>query len=366
MRNASLPLIALSLFSVPASSDPEVAGRVMLDHALFDGAHNGHERGSEWQLRRARIGIEHEERDWEAELEVDFDNEDDTISVKNATLGYVGWAMANITVGKMKEPFGLENKTSSLDIATMERSIVTEVFSPGRNMGIELQRGATTHSWNLGVFQTSEDEDGLDGYALTGRATVSPINREGAIAHLGISGSARNMRGQAYEINAPMEVNVAEKVIETPEIVTDTIESASLEGALVYNQFSLQSEWMMQKVSPVASPEANRTSFQFDGHYVLASYFLTGESRIYDEGSFDRPESAREAGAWELVARYSSIDLTDIQQGTSATSIMLGVNWYATPHVRAMINLAQSDVKGSDSDESGSGDALSFRLQYEL
>lgn len=336
----------------------------MIDSLFYDGAHNDHEPGSEWQARRARISIEHEEEFWEGELEVDFDNEDESIEVKDAKLAYTGWAIAEITVGKMKEPFSLENKTSSLDITTMERSVVTDTFSPGRNMGIELSRGAQTHSWSLGVFQTSEDEHGLDGYAITGRAALSPINRQGAVVHLGASGSARELQGETYEINEPMEVNTASKIIETPEVMADTTESISLEAALVYRQFSLQSEWMGQQVAPLAASEFPDGDIQFHGHYVLASYFLTGESRIYDEGSFDTPDANQSTGAWELVARHSSIDLMDMEQGTSATSTLVGVNWYATEHARVMVNLGRVDVEGSDNDESGTGDSLSFRLQY--
>lgn len=356
------PLVVISHF---AFSAPDVEGRVMVDKSFYDGAHNNHEAGSEWQVRRARIGVEHEEGDWEASLEADFDNEANEVDVKNAKFTYVGWSFAEITLGKMKESFGLENKTSSLHISTMERSIVSDVFAPGRNMGVEVARGTQTHSLTVGAFNSSEDEYGLDGYALTGRATLSPINREGAIVHLGISATARDMQGESYEVNKAMEVNTADKIIETSEIEADSVETISLEGALVYKQFSLQSEWMGQNVSPVMSQDFGG-DLEFNGYYLLASYFLTGESRVYDEGKFKRPDSARPGGAWELVARYSDIDLMDVAQGTSATSVLLGVNWYATEHMRAMMSASRIDVDGSDSEESGTGDSLSFRLQYEF
>lgn len=357
----------VTLLAVPplALSDPEVKGRIMLDNSFYDGVHNDHERASEWEVRRARVGIEREEEEWVAQLEIDFDGEGGA-EIKDAYVTYFGWSFANITAGRMKEPLGLENRTSSLDISTMERSIMTEAFTPGRNLGVEVSRERSTHNWSLGVYESSEDENGLDGYAVTGRAAFSPINRTGAVLHLGVSGTTRDMQGETYEINEPMEVNPAAKVIETPEIVADRTETLALEGAFVYRQFSLQSEWMEQKVAPSSSSDLGNDNFQFDGYYVLASFFLTGESRDYDEGSFDSPSPIRPIGAWEVVARYSSIDLTDVAQGTSANSVLLGVNWLATERARVMVNWARADVEGSSSDESGKGDSLSLRLQYKF
>ena len=57
----------------------------------------------------------------------------------------------------------------------------------------------------------------------------------------------------------------------------------------------------------------------FDGYYVQAGYFLTGEHRpyVFGRGGFGRvkPKSIfgkdDGRGAWEIAARYSTLDLTD-------------------------------------------------------
>jgi phosphate-selective porin OprO/OprP len=88
------------------------------------------------------------------------------------------------------------------------------------------------------------------------------------------------------------------------------------------------------------------TDPSFNGWYVYGSYFLTGEQRPYEasEGTFGRvkPKSIVGKGghgAWELAARYSSIDLTDSGiEGGKEDDLTLGVNWYATPNIRFMGN----------------------------
>ena len=46
--------------------------------------------------------------------------------------------MMDIIVGQDKEPFGLEELTSSKNLSFIERSMVSSAFTPGRNIGISL------------------------------------------------------------------------------------------------------------------------------------------------------------------------------------------------------------------------------------
>ena len=97
---------------------------------------------------------------------------------------------------------------------------------------------------------------------------------------------------------------------------------------------------------------------------MLASYFLTGESRPYKKGSFSGVKPNRESGAWEVVVRSSTIDLDDFENTVQADTITLGVNYYATGRVRLMLHAAKSDVESPILEESGKGESLTFRAQY--
>ncbi len=97
----------------------------------------------------------------------------------------------------------------------------------------------------------------------------------------------------------------------------------------------------------------------FDGWYANASYFLTGESRVYDvkHGLFKRtkPNSIVGKGgygAWEVAARYSAINLNDgAIKGGRAQNMTIGVNWYATPTIRFMGNYVMTDASRSEKED---------------
>ena len=87
----------------------------------------------------------------------------------------------------------------------------------------------------------------------------------------------------------------------------------------------------------VDRPDLNDPSF--DGYWIAASWVLTGEMRSYNKksGTFGSVPIARTVyqggkGAWEVRARWSSIDLSDgLVEGGEMDVASLGVNWWLTP-----------------------------------
>jgi phosphate-selective porin OprO/OprP len=355
-------------FSTSAATPPDfdIGGAIQVDAAFFDGAHNDHARGSDYYVRRARLGLKHEsKKGWEGEFEIDIDAQEDTVGITDAYVRYTGWSFGEVTFGKMKEPFGLENLTGSKSINTIERSVVTESFKAGRNYGLMFSTFGDLYTVEFGGFQTSKDEYGLDGYALTGRGVFHPINTETHLVHLGVSLSNRDMQGSEHRINEALEVEPAASVIESRRIRTDSIDQYSLEAAYKFKAFSIQTEWMEQTLKQYASGGAEPgPDITYSGYYVLASYFLTGESRSYKKGSFGGTKPNSERGAWELVARYSDIDLGDTASDVRANNLLIGVNYYATGRMRLMLNYAKADIESPKEDENGSGESIIFRAQY--
>ncbi len=128
------------------------------------------------------------------------------------------------------------------------------------------------------------------------------------------------------------------------------------EAALVYGPLSLQSEIFGMTVERLGGVNNN-----FVGTYAFVSYFLTGENRPYNRklGVFDRVrpyenffrvktcdgnvETGR--GAWEVVYRFSYIDMLDGLTKTGAglaTDHTFGLNWYMNPFTRVMFNYVHS------------------------
>jgi phosphate-selective porin OprO and OprP len=78
----------------------------------------------------------------------------------------------------------------------------------------------------------------------------------------------------------------------------------------------------------------------------MGSWLITGESRgyVFEEARFKNPKpkgivGKGGIGAWELLARYSSLDLSDEDiDGGEEDNVTVGINWYPTPNFRFMAN----------------------------
>ena len=86
-------------------------------------------------------------------------------------------------IGHMKEPFGLEELTSSRYITFMERATVTEAFVPDRNAGIMAHSTSPDRrmTWAVGAFRPTEGngwQQAERGYQGVGRVTYLPWYEE--------------------------------------------------------------------------------------------------------------------------------------------------------------------------------------------
>mgnify|MGYP001822269639 FL=1 len=174
---------------------------------------------------------------------------------------------------------------------------------------------------------------------------MAPWKNDSSVIHLGLATSYRRADGEN-------EVRFRERpeshVTSTRLVNTGTLDNydnqtlIGAEAAAVFGPFSMQGEYIQTSVDldgPGSDPD-------FNGWYVFGSYFLTGERRPYkaSSGTFGRvvPNSIVGKGghgAWELAARYSTIDLNDSGiDGGEEENITLGLNWYATPNIRFMAN----------------------------
>jgi phosphate-selective porin OprO and OprP len=158
-----------------------------------------------------------------------------------------------------------------------------------------------------------------------------------------------------FDLNADGEADSL-RFVDTTTFGAESAHQIGVEAALVFGPFSLQGEYMLafgfEPTSVLTSTVADAIEeAALQAFYIMASFFLTGESRAYDpgEGVFDRPRPKQNfllggLGAWELAVRLSHIDLTDAQAIGGATAggkqlnLTLGVNWYPNPHVRVIAN----------------------------
>jgi phosphate-selective porin OprO/OprP len=302
---------------------------------------------------------------WKFKFETDFAGNE--VDIKDAYIEYGGFKPLSIKAGNFKEPFNIENLTSSRYITFMERALPVEAFTPDRNLGLQLHTHGSIWQAAVGLFGQEIDspggDDDADGdgdsqsYGTAGRVSVAPINDEGRVLHVGGAVEWRTeYEGDEVRYRVRPESHVTNvRLVDTGDIadVDDTLKYNG-EVAAVFGPFSVQGEYVRTNVNRTGGSE----DVDFSGWYVYGSWFLTGESRPYEveDGTFDRvkPNSVVGKGgygAWELAVRYSSIDLDDQDiVGGQEDNITVGVNWYPTSHTRLMFNYVYVDAEVSTAD----------------
>ena len=332
----------------------QVGGRLMADAAVFN--EDSSSLGNGTEIRRARLFMsgtvfEH----WAFKNQVDFAGND--VALKDAYLRYTGLP-ATITVGHFKEPFSLEELTSSKYITFMERAL-PNVFAPARNLGVAAAvsgafgpDGNSAWSAALGIFGDGVDNpDPLadESVAVTGRLTFAPIATDTGLLHLGAAASFRDAGDLGVaSFSQRMEAHIADRrlLATGPIDATSALTRVGAELAAAYGPFALQAEYMRASLDRAGMPDP-----ALDGFYVYGSWFPTGESRAgaYSgaSGKFGRlhpraPLGDGGPGAWELAARYSEADLNDAGvNGGLERNLSLGINWYPRSNLRFMADYVE-------------------------
>lgn len=361
----------------------KLRGRVELDTAFFDVRRGTRDFNNGTELRRARLGIDGKLfSDWAYRLEADVaagsrdDSSGSELDVKDAYIQYAGLPNLTITAGQHKTPNGLDQLTSSTNLTFLERASFSEAFLDRRNAGGDFKLGVSARyareiwSLTLGVFGENAAVTGSsgadEGYGVHGRATVTPVNTGNALVHLGVSGFWRDTGGRGtVRFGDRPEVRVdGARLVDTAAIAADSYTFLGGEIIGASGPFFLQGEYGRTSVNR----PSGFANVSFDGGYVTAGWFLTGERLPYKDGVLGRLEPKRSFspkdggwGAWQLAARYSRLGLDDeAVRGGRSKNVTLGLNWYANPYVRVLFNWVRFDTErqGVETD----GDAFATRL----
>jgi len=309
--------------------------------------------GDGTEIRRARLYLQGKMfNDWKYKLQYDFTGSGRG-GIKDAYLSYTGFDNIELKGGNFKDPFMLQEQTSSKHIVFTERSLL-DAFASGRHIGLMASTKHKHWTASAGFFgnavnTASNNED--EGWGIAGRTTYAPINEKTRVIHLGVAADYRNTGDtDSVRFKQQPETHVSGlNIVDTGTILnTKTYMKVGGELAVVEGPFSAQAEYIWTRVERNSETDVN-----FDGWYLQAAYFLTGESRRYQKGAFAgvSPKSIvgrQGIGAWQIAARYSLIDLNDAEiNGGKAESVTVGVNWLPTPTLRFSGNyVSVLNVKG--------------------
>jgi len=266
----------------------KVGGRIMADYAFY-ADDPGLDMGDGQEFRRARLFAKGSFGDWHFKGQYDF--ADNKTAIKDAYIKYEGFKNIIIAGGQFHEQFGLEELTSSKYITFMERAL-SNVFAPSRHIGLDIRTHGDFWSGAVGVFggkagPTTTVDSNFD---VTGRVTVAPYHEKGAVLHLGGAISYRLPdANRTLRFRERPESHVTnQRLVDTGTINNvDNFIEYGLEGAAVYGPVSVQGEYVRTDVN-FQNNLANEPNF--NGFYVYASWFVTGESRPYSvkKGTFGR------------------------------------------------------------------------------
>ncbi len=353
--------------------------RMYLDAAFYE--ENKTEIGNGFTVRRARFAIKSKLwKKWNAEFDIDVANNE--IEIKDLWMSYDFFKNGFIKFGNFKPPFSLEELTSSRLLTFPERAY-PNCFTSGRIMGTAFTYWGNFWHFSSGIFgqQIALWNDRKDNKHLSqslnyaSRIAFAPLNLNRKTLHFG--GSFLKLKpdnkSEITEFDSYPESNVAPiQFVDTDDI--DRIDFwtvCGLEGAVVFGPVSLQSELIQTNVKRLEDAQ----ELKFQGLYAFLSYFITGESRIYNskEGEFGQVIPKRKNGAFEFAFRYSHLNLTDMNyqhpageeiegeriKGGKANNFTIALNWYANPNVRLMTNyifVDNSDFADGKGDFEGNDD----------
>jgi phosphate-selective porin OprO/OprP len=368
-----------------SGNEVKIGGRIYADWAWFssDDDYDASARfsavdGSEF--RTARLFLEgkmHEVIKYKFQIDVSGSS----VKFKDMYIAFKESRMTGVEVlvGQFKQPFGLEELTSSKYITFMERS-QTAGYAPSRQSGVQLRRLFAGDKLNIAAsaFRNSTSRGfslGEEATGFAGRVAGTPWQTdEGNLLHVGV-GAMTRQRGyfddEFFATNPEAHLQPFFNAIAVP---VDRATDFNFEAAAVFGPLSVQGEYMMMGVSaPEGAEDAG-----FISYYGQASFFLTGESRPYKASTavFNRVKPKNNygkesgIGAFEIAARYSSTDLNDgVYEGGTLDAITLGANWYLNPNTRVMFNWVRSDgespAPGVD-EQSATGVVQAFQTRFQI
>lgn len=309
---------------------------------------NKNELSNGTHLRKARFAIKTKLWDvWFAEWDIDI--ADGAVETKDMYFSYNGFHNSHIKAGHFKMPLGLEELTTSRYQTFIERAYSMLAFETDRRAGIEYSRWGG--NWNLrsAIYGQTMDINknktkDETGNGIAARFVMAPILNEEMIVHTGAAFVYQKPDDEtnAIDFKSEPETKIGDvEILDTDNIFNvDHFTRFGLEGVVYYKSFTLQGEYIKADISRTnGSKDA-----AFDGGYAFLSWTLTGEYKRWDEtqGEFGPlVPNDNKLGAWELAARYSYLNLTDTDAGIlggMANNYTFGLNWYANPNVRIMLN----------------------------
>jgi len=340
-------------------------GRVDLDYSYIDDAKESY---SEGEVRRIRLFVKGKFLD-DFKYEVEYDTASNN-GFKDLYIAYKLSPNISIKAGQTKEPFGLENLTSSKYESFMEGSLIS-TFAHKRRVGLLVESNYKlldhTITGGAGYFRRSINDmidKNKDSVTYSGRVTYAYTPSKDRVFHIGFSASQSEFNKRKLKYKTDLNSHIYRgSVIKAKVKNSDKTQRYQSELAMVYGALSFESEYSTLSANSIKD-------YDFNGWYAQFGYFLTGEHKNYKRKSasfkqikINNPFEYGEGGygAVELALRVSGIDLTkdSLDKKREELDTTLGLNWYLRDDMRIITNYTTAKIEGKD-DEYSIGSRVEF------
>jgi phosphate-selective porin OprO/OprP len=250
----------------------------------------------------------------------------------------------HIAVGRTKEGFSLNKVMIGYAGWTMERATISDATIPILADGVKwIGYIPEKHIlWNAGIYMdalSSRQTFSTYKQQAVGRIAWVPLMSEATekVLHVGLNLRYGKVADGMLQLRSRPEVFPAPFFVDTGKYPVDSTTMAGIEAYYRPGPLLTGTEFYFQKQD---APEKGDPLFQ--GGEVFVSWLPTGEVRVYNTrgGYFDqisprRPVFEGGPGAWELVGRFSYIDLDSRSvRGGKFWRFTPMVNWHVSDNIR--------------------------------
>jgi phosphate-selective porin OprO and OprP len=246
--------------------------------------------------------------------------------------------------------------------------------------------GAFKNSYNVGGFAVAGGD-----YAVTGRLTWLPWYEENGtyLTHVGVASSHRDpeFEQNRYRIRPSIRsapgplTQLIPVLVDTGFFGTTSQDILGLEFFQNLGPLTIQAEYMAfwnDNVTTAATGNVGTTFYQ--GYYVQALYWLTGEYTRWDKKAaapdryvvnnpfFLLPGmGCHGTGAWQFGVRWSQVDANNRGiNGGMLDDLTIGLNWILNPNVKFQWNYELARRYGLGPANDGNFQGLGMRCQFDF
>jgi phosphate-selective porin OprO/OprP len=330
-------------------------------------------------LRRARPIVEGTMfRDFDYLVVADFAGS--SFQLFDAYLNYRLRPELQIRVGKFRGPVGLENLQDDMVASFNERSLASDLV-PMRNLGVQLwgSVGDGVLGWAAGVYDGDGDYRVAGNSAFNddlefgGRLFLQPFKNESSPALQGLGFGVGASYSEVTSNSAALPATTGGTL---PGYVTSGQQQFfaynplygsvvadgnhwrfSPQGYYYLGPFGLQGEFVLSDQSVLNTLTMRGARLENTAWQISAQWVLTGEKASFTALIPAHPFDPRAGrwGAWQLVARYSELDIDHAAfdsfsdpttSARSADAWSVGLNWWLNRNLRVLTSFSHTAFQG--------------------